>query len=361
MKNITKQYQDLLEGKMSQHNFMTNVRREFPNWISSTNSFKDAISILKGKRVITEVAAPIVNPSAENPDLRGYDHVSYPELMRGMRLELAKAEVVSDESMVKAKETALKNLEKDPNFYRELFVANYKDIKKKDETLKMTPVKEDNKVDKPNELKVVKKDAAANTESTLSKKEAKKKKDGEGIQQMKGSSKKISGVQAMKIAALKEHIMDGMTQHNPNHENFTKGQRVKKKDGSMVGTIVDEDRNYPNGWDGHTAVVRTDDNELIHLQGNVITGKEVPDKGASVKTDVPNSVFNRNAGNKSQDWLSKLKEIKERLMKAMNKEIEEDLFTKGTGAVTADTVASKRALVQRGYRPVPNSGDIKSV
>ena len=44
-----------------------------------------------------------------------------------------------------------------------------------DEDLKMKEVKENNKVDKPNELKVVKKDAAANTEDTLGKKEAKKK------------------------------------------------------------------------------------------------------------------------------------------------------------------------------------------
>lgn len=54
MKNITRQYQDLLEGKMSQATFMVNVRRQFPDWISSTNSFKDAVTILKGKRIITE-------------------------------------------------------------------------------------------------------------------------------------------------------------------------------------------------------------------------------------------------------------------------------------------------------------------
>jgi len=57
MKNITRQYQDLLEGKMSQATFMVNVRRQFPDWISSTNSFKDAVTILKGKRIITEVTA----------------------------------------------------------------------------------------------------------------------------------------------------------------------------------------------------------------------------------------------------------------------------------------------------------------
>lgn len=55
MKNITKQYQDLLEGKMSKDNFMRNVRREFPQWISPVNSFNDAVSILKSKKVLSEM------------------------------------------------------------------------------------------------------------------------------------------------------------------------------------------------------------------------------------------------------------------------------------------------------------------
>ena len=54
MKNITKQYQDLLEGKISKANFMTNVRRLFPDYIGTTNSFQDAVSILKSKRILSE-------------------------------------------------------------------------------------------------------------------------------------------------------------------------------------------------------------------------------------------------------------------------------------------------------------------
>jgi hypothetical protein len=54
MKNITKQYQDLLEGKMSQANFMVNARREFPQWISGGNSFQDTVKILKSKRILSE-------------------------------------------------------------------------------------------------------------------------------------------------------------------------------------------------------------------------------------------------------------------------------------------------------------------
>jgi len=54
MKNIVQQYRDLMEGKMSQANFMTNVIREFPDWISPVNSFQDVVSILKSKRVLNE-------------------------------------------------------------------------------------------------------------------------------------------------------------------------------------------------------------------------------------------------------------------------------------------------------------------
>ncbi len=54
MKNIQAQYQDLLEGKMSKANFMVNVRRDFPHWVASGNSFNDAVKILKSKRILSE-------------------------------------------------------------------------------------------------------------------------------------------------------------------------------------------------------------------------------------------------------------------------------------------------------------------
>ena len=61
----------------------------------------------------------------------------------------------------------------------------------------------------------------------------------------------------------------------------------------------------------------------------------------------------------------KMKSLKEKLTKALKKELEEDIFTKGTGTqaqtVTATNPASKSALTQKGYRQVPNTGDIKSL
>jgi hypothetical protein len=54
MKPIQNQYQDLLEGKMFKHNFLNNVKNALPEYVSKGNSYEDAISILKSKRIISE-------------------------------------------------------------------------------------------------------------------------------------------------------------------------------------------------------------------------------------------------------------------------------------------------------------------
>lgn len=54
MKNIQSQYIDLKEGKISEVNFLTNVRRLFPDYIGTANNLEDAVNILKGKRILSE-------------------------------------------------------------------------------------------------------------------------------------------------------------------------------------------------------------------------------------------------------------------------------------------------------------------
>jgi hypothetical protein len=54
MKPIQNQYQDLLEGKMSKYNFLNNVKRTLPDYVSNITSFDDAVKILKNKRIIQE-------------------------------------------------------------------------------------------------------------------------------------------------------------------------------------------------------------------------------------------------------------------------------------------------------------------
>jgi hypothetical protein len=53
MKSIANQYKDLKEGKMSQANFMRNLRMSMPQ-VTNTMSFGDAVKVLKNKGIITE-------------------------------------------------------------------------------------------------------------------------------------------------------------------------------------------------------------------------------------------------------------------------------------------------------------------
>ena len=53
MKSIANQYRDLKEGRISQFNFMRNLRMSMPQ-VTNTTSFGDAVKILKNKGIITE-------------------------------------------------------------------------------------------------------------------------------------------------------------------------------------------------------------------------------------------------------------------------------------------------------------------
>ena len=177
MKNIQKQYTDLLEGKMSKQNFMRNVRMEFPQHVTNVSSFEDTVKILKGKRIISEAAKPEGvyghNPNAETPPAPGIDQLNYYQVYHGIQFELAQMPEITDENYIKARKKVVDTILKDPDAYKQLQLANFKAVKAMDEDLKMKEVKENNLTDKPNEMKVIKKDAKANTEDTLEKKEKK--------------------------------------------------------------------------------------------------------------------------------------------------------------------------------------------
>ena len=58
MKSIANQYRDLKEGKLSQFNFMRNLRMTMPQYITNTTSFNDVVRILKSKSILTEAFDP---------------------------------------------------------------------------------------------------------------------------------------------------------------------------------------------------------------------------------------------------------------------------------------------------------------
>ena len=71
MKNISGQYQDLLEGKMNKAQFLRNARMMFPNFVTNHNSFDDSVAILKQKGMLNEGDAvkgtPDKEPTYESP------------------------------------------------------------------------------------------------------------------------------------------------------------------------------------------------------------------------------------------------------------------------------------------------------
>jgi hypothetical protein len=183
---------------------------------------------------------------------------------------------ITDEAYIRARKKVVDKILKDPDAYKDLQLANFKAVKVMDKDLEMKPIKKDNLKDKPNEMKVVSKDAKGNTQDTLGKKEARKAKNGKGIQHMtqspKGGLKAFETPGKEKVMNLKEHILDEMTNINPTYEYIGTGARVKKKDDSKAGEVLE--------FDGDTATVKWDDGETGHIQMNVLTKKDVPNPQA---------------------------------------------------------------------------------
>ena len=80
MKSIKQQYIDLKEGKMSQANFMRNLRMTIPQHVTNVTSFGDAVRILKNKGIINESFDPAQdaeNAKYKSPMDRMYNSDDY--------------------------------------------------------------------------------------------------------------------------------------------------------------------------------------------------------------------------------------------------------------------------------------------
>ena len=292
MKNIQAQYTDLLEGKMSQANFLRNVRMQFPQYVSNVSSYEDSVKILKGKRILSEAKKPEGvyghNSNAEVTLYPNFDTVNYTQLIKGMKFELAQMDEITDANMLLAKKMALKKLTKDPMAYRELVVANQKEVAEMDKTLKMKDVTKNDLVDKANGMKVIKKDApaAANKSKKFTNKVEK-------IKQMTQTPKRAKGIEKVmevpgkeKVLALKEALLREFdSEHSSEHINL--GARVMTKDKKKVGEVekIEQD----------TATVKLDDGTSEHIQLNVLTMKEVPGK-QNKAPEVEETVLSKDQG-----------------------------------------------------------------
>ena len=54
MESAKQQYLNLKEGKMTQAQFMRNIRMSLPQYVTNVSSFEDTVKILKNKGILTE-------------------------------------------------------------------------------------------------------------------------------------------------------------------------------------------------------------------------------------------------------------------------------------------------------------------
>ena len=139
MKSIQNQYNQLIEGNISQANFMRNIRMTFPQFITNVTSFDDSVKILKNKGILSEAKKQefVVNPV---------------ELAMGIKVEF---EHTKDPK--KAEKIAMDHLKENPSYYSELKLSgidSHQEAPKK-KAKKVKKAKEEF-VDKENGMKVVK-------------------------------------------------------------------------------------------------------------------------------------------------------------------------------------------------------------
>lgn len=350
MKTISKQYQALLEGKMSRDNFVRNCRQQFPQFISPVTSIDDAIKILKSKRIIGEstvidtnmnqdaekegyqdnnlgysledcpyptgsVDAELwkdgwmqaesekqyahdqethrsetddmwtdpaggthygdeedpaamykesLNEAAEKTEgkykevtskdqygrFKDIDNVNYTTFLRAVAYECGKQADMADDLLPAILEKVAKKMRKDPNAYRELVIANYADIAKQDELLKMVPVNGKNRTDADNAMEKVK--GQETPKATPSSNKENKKGKPKGVKEMGITPKKAKGITSVMDMPGKEKVLDTLKESlkknlkEDTHYKYNKGSRAVTPEGEgsvvevMGGTITVE-------------------------------------------------------------------------------------------------------------------------
>jgi hypothetical protein len=258
MKSIKQQYIDLTEGRMSQTNFMRNLRMTMPQYVTNVTSFKDAVRILKNKGILTEAKTKLTADQVNNDELR-----------MGIRVEM---EHTDDPE--KAKKIALDHLAENPFYYTQLKLSGvdtkatpskeYKAIaKKKDET---------EFVDKANQMKPVKGVEKIKASANKAKKETNQ--PVKGVSSMSLVSKTVRGVKKMdptgeKVKKIKEGY-DEYDNLDAEYEILTQIAKQAPDYDSAVAALEDY------GVD-------------IQLANSIASGIH------SKKVDVPGEIFRRNA------------------------------------------------------------------
>jgi hypothetical protein len=207
MKSIKQQYIDLKEGRMSQANFMRNLRMTMPQYVTNVTSYDDSIKILKNKGILVEnqdkdhkeeetsdeeldaiikkiedekageeaVKAQYDIHEAKKAEKEGYwgqngkeQHTKFTdinnangeEVFKGMKVE---HECFPDKTYEEIEKIVLKNIKKNSNYYTNFLLTGIRDYQldtmdntNTPDVMAMKPVKDGNLVDQKRGMKKVK-------------------------------------------------------------------------------------------------------------------------------------------------------------------------------------------------------------
>jgi hypothetical protein len=231
MKSVKQQYIDLQEGKMSQTQFMRNIRLTLPQYVTNVTSFDDSVRILKNKGILSE--ADIKSSEGEGKwktvtgkDLYSHfkeiDNLNGQEVLTGIDYEMQKN---CDLSKLEAQKIVIKNLKKNQFYYTsqnmsgvEGYEMEYMSKSSKPEDWQMKSLGKDNLVDKAMGMKPVKGFENAKASSNKASKETNK--SGE-IDIMSLVAKTVRGLVKMdatgekaKKIVMKESHFDDMGEQN---------------------------------------------------------------------------------------------------------------------------------------------------
>lgn len=318
MKSIKQQYIDLTEGKMSQSNFMRNLRMTMPQYVTNVTSFNDAVKILRNKGILTEGKTKLTADQVNNDELR-----------MGIKVEM---EHTDDPE--KAKKIALDHLAENPFYYTQLKLSGV--------DTKATPSKEKQAiekkkdetefVDKANQMKLVKDVEKVKASANKAKKETNK--TVKGVSSMSLVAKTVRGVKKMDAT----------------------GEKMKKiKEGY---DLSEESNDYLNPYKAAKLIADEYGDQLLKLQGktkedaaldfvaekikavagdtvatNLVNGISdqdwpsdyISELNALLRASIPQRVFAKNAGiSKGLRRIAGLEE--EKLREAIRKMIKQETF-----------------------------------
>ena len=160
MRTLTEKYNAVLQGEYSKKQFVRDARLAHSNLITQYNGYEDTVAILKNKGMVFEGLEKYKEekmPEYDNGVLPA-DKFSIEDIERGVDYELEKKGFntvhrdFTEEDYLKAKDKAVKNLEKNRNFYLSLLGGESTRVPKKRPDV-MKPVDKKNAVDKDNGMK----------------------------------------------------------------------------------------------------------------------------------------------------------------------------------------------------------------